>query len=261
MGDGALVRVGRDGGLAWVTLDDPGRMNALSPAMLAQLARRLAELRDDPDVRAVLLTGAGERAFSAGADIRHLHGAAPLAVRAYARLAVAVTQQLEGLGKPTVAALNGLALGGGLEIAEACMLRVAARGAALGHPEVRIGAVAGFGGVARLPRLIGRGRAADLLLTGRTVDADEAERLGLVSRVVEPAEVRPAAAALAREVLAQSPVAVALTWEALHRGADLPLDEAARLGADMFGLAAASDDFRAGTRAFLDRTSPTFSGI
>lgn len=260
MGDETLVHVDRKDGLAWLTLNDPGRMNALSPAMLAQLARRLAELRDDPAVRAVLLVGAGERAFSAGADIRYLHSAAPLAVRAYARLAVAITQQLEAFGKPTVAALNGLALGGGLEIAEACMLRVAARGAALGHPEVRIGAVAGFGGVARLPRLIGRGRAADLLLTGRTVDAHEAERLGLVNRVVEPHEVRATATALVREILEQAPVAVALTWEAMHRGADLPLDEATRLGADVFGLAAASEDFRIGTRAFLDRAAPAFVG-
>jgi enoyl-CoA hydratase len=228
--------------------------------MLEQLARSLAQIRDDPRARAVVLIGAGERAFSAGADIRYLHDAAPLAVRAYARLAVAVTQQIEALGKPTVAALNGLALGGGLELAEACMLRVAARGVALGHPEVRIGAVAGFGGMARLPRLIGRGRAADLLLTGRTIDAAEGERLGLISRVVEPAALRDEALALAQEILAQAPLAVALTWEGLHRGADLPLDEAARLAADQFGLVAASEDFRIGTQAFLSRTPATFVG-
>jgi enoyl-CoA hydratase len=130
----ALITIEHDDEVAWLTLRAPERLNVLSPAMLQQLARSLVQLRDDPRVRAVVLIGAGERAFSAGADIRYLHGAAPLAVRAYARLAVAVTQQIEGLGKLSIAALNGLALGGGLELAEACMLRVAARGVALGHP-------------------------------------------------------------------------------------------------------------------------------
>ncbi|HEY1267418.1 MAG TPA: enoyl-CoA hydratase-related protein, partial [Candidatus Binatia bacterium] len=163
------------------------------------------------------------------------------------------------LGKIVVAAINGYALGGGLELAEACMLRIAVRGAMLGHPEVRIGAVAGFGGTTRLPRLIGKGRAAELLLTGRLVTADEALRLGLVNQIVEADALLSQAETLVREILAQSPIAVKLTWEAIHHGLNLTLEESALLGAESFGLVAATADFRAGTKAFLDKTAPAFS--
>jgi enoyl-CoA hydratase len=210
-------------------------------------------------VKAVIVTGTDD-AFSAGADIRLLNQLSPLEVRELARLAVSVNQKIETLGKVVVAAINGYALGGGLELAEACMLRVVVRGAMLGHPEVRIGAVAGFGGTTRLPRLIGKGRAAELLLTGRLVTAEEALRIGLVHKVVEPENLLDESENLVREILSQSPAAVRITWEAIHHGLNLTLEESALLGADCFGLVAATEDFREGTKAFLNKSTPSFKG-
>ncbi len=255
-----LVLYAEEDGLVWLTLNRPEALNALGPDMLTELLSALDRTKEDPAVKAVILVGAGEKAFSAGADIAFLNAADPLAVRDLARTAVRVTHRIETLGKVVVAAINGYALGGGLEIAEACMLRVAARTARLGHPEVRIGAVAGWGGTTRLPRLVGRGRAAEMLLTGEMIDAEEARRIGLVNRVVNPEEVHSEAERLARVVLARSPAAVRLTWEALHRGLSLPLEESALLGADLFGQVAATDDFRKGTQAFLEGMVPEWSG-
>lgn len=247
-------------GIAWVTLNRPDALNALSLKLLQALESLLNAIKRNEAVKAVIITGSGDKAFCAGADIAHLHQAAPLAVREFAELGIAVNQQIETLGKPVIAAINGYTLGGGLELAESCWLRVAVKSARLGHPEVKIGAVAGFGGTTRLPRLIGRGRAAELLLRGRAVDAEEALRIGLVNSVVEPEQLLVATEALARDVLVQSPTAVCLTWEMLHRGLNLSLEESAQLGADYFGLVAASEDFRIGTRAFLDKQTPGYVG-
>jgi len=249
-----------EGDVVWLTLNRPEALNALGPEMLEALLAALARAARDPAVRAVILTGAGERAFSAGADIAFLNAADPAAVRELARTAVEVTRRIETLGKVVVAAINGYALGGGLELAEACMVRVAARGVRLGHPEVRIGAIAGWGGTTRLPRLVGRGRAAEMLLTGAMVDADEAQRIGLVNRVVDREMLRDEAERIARSILSNSPAAVRLTWEAMHRGLGMSLEESALLGADLFGQVAATEDFREGTRAFLDHVEPTWSG-
>jgi enoyl-CoA hydratase len=240
--------------VARITLHRPAALHAMNEELLRYLAAALERAADDHEVRAVIITGSGDRAFSAGADIDLLHRATPLEVRELARLAIAVNARIESLGKPVVAAINGHALGGGLELAEACMLRVAARHARLGHPEVKIGAVAGFGGTTRLPRLVGRGRAAELLLTGRLLTADEALQVGLVNRVVEGERVLAEAKQLIEEVLSCAPVAVRLTWDAMHRGLDLSVDASAALGADAFGLVASTDDFRTGTKAFLDKT-------
>jgi enoyl-CoA hydratase len=228
-------------GVAWLTFNRPKALNALSPDTLHELHALLERVQSDDAVKGVIVTGAGD-AFSAGADIRYLNRATPIEVRDLARLAVEVNHQIETLGKIVVAAINGYALGGGLELAESCMLRVASRGAMLGHPEVRIGAVAGFGGTTRLPRLIGKGRAAELLLTGRLVAADEALRLGLVNQVVEADALLSQTETLVREILAQSPIAVRLTWEAIHHGLNLTLEESA------------------GTKAFLDKAAPSFTG-
>jgi enoyl-CoA hydratase len=247
-------------GIARISLNRPDALHAMNMDLLRNLAARLEQAGRDPAVRAVILTATGSKAFSAGADIRFLHQASPLEVRALAQQAVAVTHQIETLGKVVVAAINGAALGGGLEVAESCMLRVAVQHARFGHPEVRIGAVAGFGGTTRLPRLIGKGRAAELLLTGRLVTAEEALQLGLVNRVVAPDDLLAEAEGLVHDILAQSPVAVRLSWEAMHRGLNLSLEESALLGADYFGLVASTNDFRVGTRAFLDKTAPSFSG-
>ncbi|HXZ19568.1 MAG TPA: enoyl-CoA hydratase-related protein [Candidatus Acidoferrales bacterium] len=247
-------------GIARIIFNRPQALNALSRDLLQELLAQLENVRGNEAVKAVILTGAGKKAFSAGADIEFLHRASPLEVREFARLAVSVTHQIETLGKVVVAAINGFALGGGMELAESCMLRIAVRGARLGHPEVSIGAIGGFGGTTRLPRLIGKGRAAELLLTGRVVTAEEALNLGLVHQVVEAENLVSAAEDVLLTILSHSPVAIRLTWEALHRGMNLSLEESVLLGADYFGLAAASDDFRNGTKAFLEKTRPSFTG-
>ncbi len=240
--------------VACITLHRPATLHAMNEELLHELALALERAADDDDARAVIITGSGDRAFSAGADIELLHRSTPLEVRQLARRAVAVNARIESLGKPVIAAINGHALGGGLEMAEACMLRVAARHARLGHPEVKIGAVAGFGGTTRLPRLVGKGRAAELLLTGRLLTAEEALRFGLVNRVVDGEQVLAEAKRVIQEVLSSAPVAVQLTWDAMHRGLDLSVDASAALGADAFGLVASTEDFRIGTKAFLDKT-------
>jgi len=247
-------------GFAYLQLNRPDMLNTINREMLDRLGHLLDSFKADESVRAVIITGAGAKAFSAGADIHFLSKASPLAVRDLALLAVSVYGRIENLGKPVIAAINGYALGGGLELAEACTLRVAVNTARLGHPEVRIGAVAGWGGTTRLPRLIGKGRAAELLLTGKMIAADEALAIGLVNRVVEPEDLMKESEVLLQDVLRQAPVAVRLTWEAMQRGLDMPLDESARLGADYFGLVAATEDFKKGTSAFLGKKSPVFKG-
>lgn len=259
MGEDA-VRYQKNEGIGRITLNRPEALNALDKDVLGRLASVLDEAGADEAVKAVVITGAGEKAFSAGADIAYLNRATPLEVRELARLAVEVTGKIETLGKVVVAAINGDAFGGGLELAEACALRVAVRHSRLGHPEVRIGAVAGFGGTTRLPRLIGKGRAAEFLLTGKPMDVEEAQRMGLVNRVTEPRTLLQETEELVYEILAQAPLAVGMTWEAMHRGLSLTEEESALLGADYFGLVASTEDFREGTRSFLEKTDPTFRG-
>ncbi|WP_254495130.1 enoyl-CoA hydratase/isomerase family protein [Brevibacillus sp. RS1.1] len=246
--------------IATIALNRPESLNALNREVLEQLSVVLEKAKIDQEVKAVIITGTGEKVFSAGADIKFLNSATPLEVRDFAKLAVEVTCKIESLGKVVVAALNGSALGGGLEIAESCMLRIAVNHARIGHPEVRIGAVAGFGGITRLPRLVGKGRAAELLLTGNSISAEEAYTFGLINRVVEPENLLPEAENLLQEILAQSPIAVTLTWEALHRGLNVTLEESAHLGADFFGLIASTEDYRTGTKAFIEKTKPEYKG-
>lgn len=247
-------------GIGWITLNRPEVLNALNIDLLQELLSVLDRIRTDDAVNAAIITGAGDRAFSAGADIKFLNQATPLEVRRLAQLAVTVHNRIETLGKVVVAAINGYALGGGLELAEACMFRVAVPNAKLGHPEVRIGVVAGWGGTTRLPRLIGKARAAELLLTGGQISAEEAQHLGLVNKVVDGERLLQEAENLVVTILANSPVAVRMTWEAIHRGLNLTLEESALLGADYFGLVASTEDFREGTRAFIEKTKPLYRG-
>jgi enoyl-CoA hydratase len=244
----------------YLTLNRPAVLNALNRPMLIALKQELEKIKEIPEIQAVVIKGSGDKAFSAGADIEYLNQASPLQVRELAQLAVSVTHLIENLNKVTIALINGFALGGGLEIAESCMLRIAVTSANLGHPEVRIGAVAGWGGTTRLPRLIGKSRAAELLLTGKMVDAKEALQLGLVNRVTKPETLQAEGEKLLHEILENAPIAVNLTWDAIHRGLDMGIDESAKLGADHFGLAATTEDFRSGTDAFLQKRKATFTG-
>lgn len=260
MPDTHVVLYEEEEGIARITLNRPEFHNALNREMLESLSSLFVSLKTNPEIKGVIITGAAEKAFSAGADIRFLNQASSLEVRELALLAVSVYHQIETSGKIVIAALNGYALGGGLELAEACTLRVAARHALFGHPEVKIGAIAGWGGVARLPRLIGKGHATEILLTGRLVSSDEALRIGLVNRVAEGGNLLTEAEGLLREILSQAPLSTKLTWEAIQRGLNLTLEEATLLGADYFGIIASSGDFREGTRAFLEKAKPVFKG-
>ena len=250
----------RKNNIVYLTLNRPSVLNALNKSLLLEIKKELEKIKSDPEIQAVVITGSGAKAFSAGADIEYLNQASPLQVRELAQLAVSVTHLIENLNTISIALINGFALGGGLELAESCMLRVAVSSAKLGHPEVQIGAVAGWGGTTRLPRLIGKSRAAEMLLTGKMIDANEALQMGLVNRVTEPENLQNEGEKLLRDILQNAPVAVNLTWDAIHRGLDLPIDESAKLGADYFGLVATTEDFRDGTKAFLQKHKAEFHG-
>jgi len=250
----------RDGAVAVVTVNRPQVLNALSFATLEELHRTFAALGDDRTARCIVLTGAGEKSFVAGADINELAVQSPVTGRERAQAGQRVFDAIENLGTPVIAAINGYALGGGCELAMACTIRIAADTAFLGQPEINLGLIPGYGGTQRLARIIGTGRALELLLTGDRVSAAEAFRLGLVNRVVPAAELMPAARTLAAAIAAKAPIAVRYILEAVHRGVSLPLAEAQSLEAALFGLVASTDDMREGTQAFLAKRTPSFKG-
>lgn len=245
--------------IATITVNRPDKLNALADLVITELGEAIDALRAREDVGGIILTGAG-RAFIAGADISEVGGSSPVQAKALARKGQEVFGKFESSPKPTIAAVNGFALGGGCELAMACHLRIASEHAKFGQPEVKLGLLPGYGGTQRLPRLVGRGRALQLLLTGEMIDAAEAHRIGLVNAVVPAAELLERARATLRTMLANAPLALALTIEAVNTGYDLPLDEAMRMEATAFGLAAATEDMREGTRAFLEKRAPTFGG-
>jgi enoyl-CoA hydratase len=251
----------RDDGIAVVTVNRPKVLNALNMATLGELHRTMAALGQDREIRCIILTGAGEKSFIAGADIHELSALTPAAGREHARAGQAVFDLVEQLGKPVIAAINGYALGGGCELAMACTLRLAADTARLGQPEINLGLIPGFGGTQRLARLIGAGRALELLLTGEPIGAAEAYRLGLVNRVVPAADLMVEARQLAATIAAKAPIAVRYMLDAVRWGAQLPLSEAQALEAALFGLVVSTDDMREGTRAFLEKRKPVFKGL
>lgn len=250
----------RDGAVATVTINRPKVLNALDSRTLDELRHAMLDLKRDDEVRVVILTGAGEKAFVAGADINELAGQTPVSGREHALAGQHVFDIIENLGKPVIAAINGYALGGGCELAMACTLRLAADTAKLGQPEINLGLLPGYAGTQRLPRLVGKGRALELILTGAPIGAAEAERSGLVNRVVPPGELMVAARTLAGALAAQAPIAMRFILDAVNRGLEMPFGEGCAHEATLFGLVAATDDMREGTRAFLEKRKPAFKG-
>jgi enoyl-CoA hydratase len=246
--------------VATVTVNRPDKLNALNARVLLELDAAFAALAADPEVGGVLLTGAGEKAFVAGADIAELAEQSPFAGRETARKGQAVLDRIERLSKPVIAAVNGFALGGGCELAMACHLRVAAEHARLGTPEVKLGLMCGYGGTQRLPRLVGRGRALEILLTGEMVDAAEALRIGLVNRVVPKDRLLAESEALLRRMLANGPLSLRATLDAVAAGLEMPLAQALDHETALFGLLCSTEDMREGTRAFLEKRPPKFQG-
>ena len=243
-----------------VTVNRPKVLNALNAATIQELDRCLLGLRDDREIRAVVLTGAGNRAFIAGADISELSQLTPTSAREVARGGQALCDRLERATKPVIAAVNGFALGGGLELAMACTMRVAAETAKLGQPEINLGLLPGFGGTQRLPRLVGPGRALEMLLTGEPVDASEAWRMGLVNRVVPAERVLDEARELAALLASKPPIVVSYILDAVRSGMQMSLQDGCDLEATLFGLVAATEDMREGTQAFLEKRRAEFKG-
>jgi enoyl-CoA hydratase len=250
-----------DGPIATITLNRPAVLNALNTDLLTLLEETLDAFTGDPSLRAVILTGAGERAFAAGADIAELAALeGPVAGEHKSRTGQRVTQLLEALPVPVIAAVNGFALGGGCELAMACDIRIASENAKFGQPEVNLGVPPGYGGTQRTTRLLGPGMALFMCLTGEMIDAAEALRIGLVQRVVPIAELLPEARRIAQGIAAKAPLAVTATKRAIRAGAALPLADGLALEALHFGAMVSTSDFREGTRAFLEKRKPVFEG-
>jgi len=257
-GQNLLVET-RDG-ITFVTINRPDKLNALDDRTMEEIGAAFAAAATDPATRGVILTGAGEKAFVAGADIAELATQSPVEGRERSIRGQRVLDRIERLGKPVIAAVNGFALGGGCELAMACHVRIASENAKLGTPEVKLGLMCGYAGTQRLPRLVGRGRALEMLLTGEMVDAAEALRIGLVNRVVPRERLLAEAEAVMRKMLANGPLSLRFTLEAVSDGLEMGLDEAQRQEATLFGLICTTEDMKEGTKAFLEKRPARFQG-
>jgi len=246
--------------IAYVTINRSKVLNALNMATMEELRSAFHDIKNDASVRVVIMAGAGEKAFIAGADIGELAKHDPVSAKAYTHRGQSVLNLIENLGKPVIACINGFALGGGCEIAMACTIRLASENAKLGQPEVKLGIIPGYGGTQRLPRLVGKGIAMQLVLTGDMITAQEAHRIGLINEVVAAAELIPRAEAIAHKIIANAPLAVQYTMEAVNRGMEMPLAEGLFLEATLFGVSCATEDKKEGTTAFLEKRQAQFKG-
>jgi enoyl-CoA hydratase len=262
MSDGSFenLLVDRDGAVATITINRPKVLNALNTRTLDELRRAILALKHDDQVRVVILTGSGEKSFVAGADINEIAVQTPAGGREHAMTGQHVLDLIEHMGKPVIAAINGYALGGGCELAMACTIRIAADTVKLGQPEINLGIIPGYAGTQRLSRLVGRGTALELLLTGDQISAAEAHRLGLVNRVVTSANLMGEARKLAQALSAKAPIAMRYILDAVNTGLQMSFREAENHEATLFGLVSATDDMREGTRAFLEKRKPEFKG-
>lgn len=252
------VRTEHRDGILVVTIDRPKVLNALNAATVNEIRQVFESARDDDRVKAVILTGGGEKAFVAGADISELANMTPITGKQTAERGQRVFRAIERFPKPVIAAINGFALGGGCELALACHIRIASENAQLGLPEVTLGIIPGYGGTQRMARLLGKGRALELILTGDRIKAAEAERIGLVNKVVPAAELMPAAETMARTIISRGPLAVRAAIEAVMSGSEMPFDEGQILEATLFGLLASSEDMKEGMSAFLEKRQAEF---
>jgi len=250
----------KKGAIAYVTLNRPKVLNALNQQTWEDLRAAFEDARDDTVVRGVILTGAGDKAFIAGADISELANVTAVEAQKSSSYGQAVLDLIEDLGKPVVAAVNGFALGGGCETAMACTIRVASENAKFGQPEVKLGIIPGGGGTQRLPRLVGKGRALQLILSGEMIGAQEAYRIGLVNEVVPAADLITRAEAILKQIFANAPIAVKFALEAVNKGLETNLAEGLSLEAALFGLCAGTEDKKEGTQAFLQKRAAQFQG-
>lgn len=246
--------------IASVTVNRPKVLNALNSATLEELRAAFSDIKNDPSVRVVLLTGAGEKAFIAGADIGELATLGTVAAKEYTHRGQSLLDLIENLGKPVIACINGFALGGGCELALACTMRLASDNAKLGQPEVKLGIIPGYGGSQRLPRLVGKGLAMQMVLAGETITAQEARLIGLVNEVTAAAELIPRADAIAAKIIANAPLAVKYAMEAVNKGMEMTLAEGLFLEAALFGVCCATEDKKEGTAAFLEKRAGQFKG-
>jgi len=246
--------------IAYVTVNRPKILNALNMATMEELRTAFTDIKNDSAIRVAILTGSGEKAFIAGADIGELAKHDAVSGKEYTHRGQSVLDLIENLGKPVIACINGFALGGGCEIAMACTMRLASENAKLGQPEVKLGIIPGYGGTQRLPRLVGKGIAMQLVLSGEMITAQEAYRIGLVNEVTAAAELVPRAEAIAQKIIANSPLAVQYAMEAVNKGLELTLPDGLYLEAVLFSVACSSEDKKEGTTAFLEKRPPQFKG-
>ena len=254
------LRLEKKNKIAYVTIDRPKVLNALNMATMEELRQVFTELKDDRETRVVIITGGGEKAFVAGADINELAKNNPVEAKAYTHQGQAVLDLIENLGKPVIACINGFALGGGCEIAMACTMRLASDKAKLGQPEVKLGLIPGYGGTQRLPRLVGAGLAMQLVLTGEMISAQEAHRIGLVNEVLPADRLMARAEEIAGKIAGMAPLAVRYCMEAVNRGMNMTLQEGLFLEATLFGMCCATEDRGEGTAAFLEKRPANFQG-